>query len=70
VVFGVSPELSLGVSLVRRGRDIVVGVPILLLWQAIEMRHLRRIAAQQDGETAAGEAHGAVPGIREGQPLE
>ncbi len=51
VVFGVSPELSLGVSLVRRGRDIVVGVPILLLWQAIEMRHLRRIAAQQGRET-------------------
>ena len=45
-VFGVPPELSLGVSLVRRGRDIVVGVPILLLWQSIEMRHLRRIAAQ------------------------
>jgi glycosyltransferase 2 family protein len=74
VVFGVSPELSLGVSLVRRGRDIVVGVPILLLWQAIEMRHLRRIAAQQDSETAAPRAHGAVPvrptGIREGHRLE
>ncbi|HEX3990854.1 MAG TPA: lysylphosphatidylglycerol synthase domain-containing protein [Acetobacteraceae bacterium] len=70
-VFGVSPELSLGVSLVRRGRDIVVGVPILLLWQAIEMRHLRRIAAQQSGETAT---HSAVPvrrpGIRESQPME
>jgi glycosyltransferase 2 family protein len=50
-VFGVSPELSLGVSLVRRGRDLVVGVPILLLWQAIEMRHLRRTAAQQGRET-------------------
>ena len=41
VVFGVPPEVSLGVSLVRRGRDIVVGVPILLLWQFIEMRQLR-----------------------------
>ncbi len=40
-VFGVPPEISLGVSLVRRGRDIVVGVPILLIWQFIEMRHLR-----------------------------
>jgi putative membrane protein len=43
-VFGVPPEVSLAVSLVRRARDIVVGVPILLLWQFIEMRHLRRSA--------------------------
>jgi putative membrane protein len=40
-IFGVPPELSLGVSLVRRARDIVVGVPILLLWQFVEMRRLR-----------------------------
>nr|WP_294510721.1 lysylphosphatidylglycerol synthase domain-containing protein [uncultured Rhodopila sp.] len=48
-IFGVPAELSLGVSLVRRGRDIVVGVPILLLWQFVEMRRLRaskRIAAE------------------------
>lgn len=40
-IFGVPPELSLGVSLVRRGRDIAVGVPILLIWQFVEMRRLR-----------------------------
>jgi len=40
-IFGVPPEVSLGVSLVRRARDIVVGVPILLLWQFAEMRRLR-----------------------------
>jgi putative membrane protein len=40
-IFGVPPELSLGVSLVRRARDIVVGVPILLIWQYVEMRRLR-----------------------------
>jgi uncharacterized membrane protein YbhN (UPF0104 family) len=40
-IFGVPPELSLGVSLVRRARDIAVGVPILLLWQLVEMRRLR-----------------------------
>lgn len=40
-IFGVPPELSLGVSLVRRGRDIAVGVPILLIWQYVEMRRLR-----------------------------
>ena len=40
-IFGVPPELSLAVSLVRRARDVVVGVPILLLWQLVEMRRLR-----------------------------
>lgn len=44
-IFGVPPELSLGVSLVRRARDIVVGVPILLLWQYLEVRRLRAAAS-------------------------
>jgi glycosyltransferase 2 family protein len=42
-IFGVPPELSLGVSLVRRARDLVVGVPILLIWQLLEMRRLRAV---------------------------
>ena len=40
-IFGVPPEISLGVSIVRRARDIAVGVPILLIWQFVEMRRLR-----------------------------
>ena len=40
-IFGVPPEISLGVSLVRRARDIAIGIPILLVWQLIEVRHLR-----------------------------
>ena len=40
-IFGVPPELSLGVSLVRRAATSSVGVPILLLWQFLEMRRLR-----------------------------
>jgi glycosyltransferase 2 family protein len=39
-IFGVPPELSLGVSLIRRARDLAVGVPILLLWQVLEARRL------------------------------
>jgi len=39
-IFGVPPELSLGVSLIRRARDLTVGIPILLLWQALEVRRL------------------------------
>lgn len=42
-IFGVPPELSLGVSLLRRARDIVVGVPILLVWQYFEVRRLRDV---------------------------
>lgn len=45
-IFGVPPELSLGVSLVRRARDLAVGVPILLVWQLVEMRRLRREKAK------------------------
>ena len=40
-IFGVPPELSLGVSLIRRARDLAVGMPILLLWQVLEVRRLR-----------------------------
>lgn len=42
-IFGVPPELSLGVSLIRRARDLAVGVPILLAWQFFEMRRVRDV---------------------------
>lgn len=37
-LFGLGPEIGLAVSLLRRARDIVVGVPVLLAWQALEGR--------------------------------
>jgi glycosyltransferase 2 family protein len=40
-IFGVPPEMSLAVSLLRRARDIAIGVPVLLLWHFAEMRRLR-----------------------------
>ncbi len=43
-IFGVPPELSLGVSLIRRARDVAVGVPILMVWQWLEVRRVRRAA--------------------------
>jgi glycosyltransferase 2 family protein len=33
-LFGVSPASALAVSLVRRGRDLALGAPILMVWQA------------------------------------
>jgi glycosyltransferase 2 family protein len=40
-IFGIPPELSLAVSLVRRARDLALGVPILLVWQLFELRRLK-----------------------------
>jgi putative membrane protein len=42
-LFGVGAEFGLAVSLLKRARDIAVGVPILLIWQAMEGR--RALAA-------------------------
>ena len=47
-LFGLGPELSLAVSLLKRGRDLVVGVPALLAWQGLEgMRLLNREAGEE-----------------------
>ncbi|MDF7674526.1 lysylphosphatidylglycerol synthase domain-containing protein [Acetobacteraceae bacterium ESL0709] len=42
LVFGISTDISFSLSLLRRGRDIVIGVPVLLLWQLSEIRHLKK----------------------------
>jgi putative membrane protein len=41
-VFGLPPEIGLAVSLLRRARDILVAVPVLLLWQFVETRRATR----------------------------
>ncbi len=44
-LFGLSPELFLAVSLLKRARDLAVGVPALLIWQGFEgVRLVRRDA--------------------------
>ncbi len=35
-LFGISAELALALSLLKRARDIAVGVPVLLIWQKTE----------------------------------
>jgi putative membrane protein len=40
-LFGLSDELSLGVSLLRRAKDLAIGIPTLLIWQGIEVRRAR-----------------------------
>lgn len=40
-LFGMPADVSLGLSLIRRARDIIIGAPALLVWQAMEARQLR-----------------------------
>ena len=39
--FGIPADPALGLSLVRRAKDLAIGVPVLLVWQAIVARRLR-----------------------------
>jgi putative membrane protein len=42
-LFGLSPSAALALSLLKRGRDMAIGVPALLSWQVLEIRRpLRR----------------------------
>ncbi|MDB6089317.1 MAG: hypothetical protein JWN85_2101 [Gammaproteobacteria bacterium] len=41
-IFGIPAHLSFALSLIRRARDIIIGAPALLVWQALEARQLRK----------------------------
>lgn len=41
-VFGLGPEIGLAVSLLRRARDVAVGIPVLAAWQIFEGSRLLR----------------------------
>jgi len=53
-IFGVPPEAALALSLVKRIPDLVIGVPGLLAWQAMEGWHFhsRRAVADNQNEQA------------------
>jgi len=42
---GVGEEIGLAVSLLKRARDIAIGIPIVLIWQILEGR---RVLASRD----------------------
>lgn len=52
-VIGIGPEVALALSLIKRVRELVIGVPALLAWQLAEGKHLfstrRRGAADIGG---------------------
>lgn len=39
-LFGLSPDAALALSLIKRARDLVMGVPPLAIWQFVETRRL------------------------------
>jgi len=62
-LFGIPPEVSLSVSLLRRARDLAIGVPVLLVWQFIEMRRLHKPWLPDAEESDADRAAAAAPQI-------
>ncbi len=50
--FGLTPDIALALSLLKRARDLVIGVPALLAWQALEGRRLlgRPVSASAAGD--------------------
>jgi hypothetical protein len=41
-LFGLDPDIALGLSLLKRAREVLTGVPCLLAWQVLETRRLWR----------------------------
>ena len=44
-LFGVDADVAVGLSLLRRARDLALGIPILVLWQLVEVQRVRRARA-------------------------
>ncbi len=40
-IFGIPPDVALSLSLMRRARDFVIAVPVLVVWQGIEAKRLK-----------------------------
>jgi len=47
---GLAPEIGLALSLASRARELMTGIPALLLWQVIEGRGLRRLMGRRSDE--------------------
>lgn len=57
-LFGLPAEMALALSLLKRGRDLAMGVPVLLIWQMLEGGTLfrRRAAPRLPADRDAGSA--------------
>lgn len=43
-LFGLAPDMALALSLLKRARDLAIGLPTLLIWQGFEAKRLVRLA--------------------------
>ena len=59
-LLGIPAPLALAVALLKRGRDLCIGVPALLFWQGIEVRVLGRRKPMTRRETKRRVAIGAL----------
>jgi len=51
---GLPPDIALGLSLLKRARDLVLGIPALVSWQIFERRQFRRNQRSLAAEPSAG----------------
>ncbi len=68
--FGLTPEMALALSLLKRARDLTIGLPVLGAWQLAESGRLqRRFAAARRKDKTPAEMAGALllPAEREGR---
>ena len=64
-LFGLTPEMGLAVSLLKRAREITLGVPALVYWQGVEGRAAFRVAGepvQATGESGERREHERAAG--------
>ncbi len=40
-LFGIPPDIAISLSLLRRARDFVIAMPVLIVWQGLEARQLK-----------------------------
>jgi putative membrane protein len=48
--FGLTPDMALALSLLKRGRDLAIGLPAIAIWQALEGHALWRRRGGRAGE--------------------
>jgi putative membrane protein len=59
--FGLTPEMALALSFVKRARDLAIGLPTIALWQAVEGGRLMRRTAAKATIAAISEPSLATP---------
>jgi hypothetical protein len=52
-LLGISPQQAIEVSLLRRIREVILGVPGLLAWHRLEARFARRTTDMDESSTGA-----------------